>query len=145
LAAGQSRPLPDEVEQYLIRLGDLGFSQRWITLQADLWLLVFATHPEAAPELLRDQASAISDLELRQIFLAYDRARDLDPDDPRVGRLAKRIVRATTRRYGRDADLPGQTTNSSVPQLIQDSINAMSPAWQRVDLLVRQELGRHMR
>lgn len=145
LAAGHSRPLPDEVHEYLIQLGDLGFSQRWIALQADLWLLVFATHPEAAPDLLRDQASAVGDLELRRIFLTYDQACDLEPDDPQLGRLAHRIVRATTTRYGRDTDLPGQATNSAVPQLIQDSINAMSPAWKRVDFLVRRELGQRMR
>ena len=55
---------------------------------------------------------------MRQIFLDYDRAYDLDPNDPAVDDLARRIVEATRQRYGA-GDLPGSQIGSEVPALIQ--------------------------
>jgi hypothetical protein len=108
-------------------------------METDLWILVFATHPGTAIELFRDQGQALTDQALRQIYLDYDHAYDLDPNDPRLGDLARRIVAATRSRYG-PGDLPGQVTGSAVPALIQESINASSPAWQRLDTLIRDQL-----
>jgi len=48
-------------------------------LEGDLWILVFAAHPDMARELFRDQAQSLTDPTLRQIYLDYDRAHDLDP------------------------------------------------------------------
>src|SRR5205807_649068 len=67
-------------------------------------------------------------------------AHDLDPRDPRIDDLACRIVDATRERYGTD-DLPGHDTNSEIPALIQGAVNASSPAWQRLDTLIRKRLG----
>jgi DNA-binding transcriptional MerR regulator len=142
LAAGHTRLLPGDVEHHLRQLGDLGFSERWIALETDLWILVFATHPDTGSELFRDQAQALTDPTLRQIYLDYDRAHDLDPDDPVLADLARRIVDATTQRYGATGDLPGQSTGSEIPNLIQGAVNAMSPAWQRLDSLIRSQLRR---
>jgi DNA-binding transcriptional MerR regulator len=141
LASGQTRLLPAEVDTHLQRLSDLGFSERWVTLEGDLWILVFATHPDVAHELFRDQAQAVTDPTLRQIYLDYDRAHDVDPRDPLLVDLARRIIDATTQRYG-TGDLPGQATRSEIPRLIQSAVNAASPAWQRLDELVRDELQR---
>ena len=90
-------------------------------------------------DLFRDQAQALADPDLRQIYLDYDRARDLDPADPAVERLAGRIVAASRRRYG-DGELPGQDVESPIPALIQGSVNALSPAWRRLDALIRAQL-----
>ncbi len=139
LATGGTRLLPGEVDQHLDRLGALGFSQRWVFLERDLWILVFATHPDIAPELFRDQAQALADPVLRQIYLDYDRAHDLEPSDPVIGELARRIVRATRDRYG-GAELPGQAVTSGIPQLVQAAVNARSAAWERLDELIREEL-----
>jgi DNA-binding transcriptional MerR regulator len=141
LASGQTRLLPPEVDQHLQRLRALGFSERWVTLEGDLWILVFATHPDIAHELFRDQAQAVTDPSLRQLYLDYDHAHDLDPRDPFLADLARRIVDATTQRYG-TGDLPGQATGSEIPRLIQGAVNAASPAWQRLDELIRDELQR---
>lgn len=139
LKAGEAETLPAEAGDYLRRLGELGFSPAWIGLQADLWLLVFVSDPTTAAQLLRDQSAALADPELRQLFLDYDRARDLDPGDPRLGELADRIVRATRDRYGA-GELPGQDATSPMPSLIQGAVNAMSPAWERLDGLIRELL-----
>ena len=141
LASGRTRLLPDEVEQHLQQLGELGFSARWVEMEGDLWILVFATHPDLALGLFRDQTQALTDPALRQIYLDYDGAYDLDARDPSLAAVAQRIVRATAQRYG-TGDLPGQATGSDIPQLIQGAVNALSPAWRRLDLLIRDALGR---
>ncbi len=140
LADGEVRLLPAEVTRHLDGLTDLGFSPRWVAMESDLWLLVFAIHPGTAAELFRDQLQALGDPTLRSIYLDYDRAHDLDPHDPRVDELAARIVAATRARYGDEA-LPGQDTGSDVPALVQGAVNASSPAWRRLDALIRTELG----
>jgi DNA-binding transcriptional MerR regulator len=139
LAAGDLSLLPQEVSSHLQGLAALGFSPRWISMVTDLWILVFATHPDTAAELFRDQAETMTDAGLRQIFLDYDRAFDLDPHDPKVDDLARRIVTATRSRYGA-GELPGQVSGSQIPSLIQAAVNASSPAWRRVDALIRAQL-----
>jgi DNA-binding transcriptional MerR regulator len=139
LASGDTPMLPPEVSRHLVRLSDLGFSPRWVAMETDLWILVFATHADTAVELFQDQAQSLDDPALRQIYLDYDRSHDLDPRDPRLDDLAARIVAATRDRYG-GADLPGQSVDSDMPALIQASVNASSPAWRRIDTLVRDRL-----
>ena len=141
LASGHTRLLPAKVDQHLQWLRDLGFSERWVTLQGDLWILVFATHPDMAHQLFQDQAQQLTDPVLRQLYFDYDRAHDLDPQDPFLADLARRMVDATTQRYG-TGDLPGQATGSEIPRLIQSAVNASSPAWQRIDFLIRDNLHR---
>ncbi len=139
LAAGQAAPLPGEVGAHLERLTRWGFTPRWVEVQRDLWILVFATHPESAGSLFHDQAESLADPELRRIFLAYDHAYDLDPDDPRIEGLARRIAEATRDRYGPDRP-PELDAASEIPTLIQGTVNASSPAWKRLDGLIRAHL-----
>jgi DNA-binding transcriptional MerR regulator len=139
LAHGRLHRLPPEVGSHLERLPGLGFSPRWVALETDLWILVFATHPDTAIELFHDQAQALTDPALLQIYLDYDRAHELDPHDPHLNDLAQRIVTSTKRRYG-SGELPGQVPGSDIPALIQQAINVSSPAWQRLDDLIRNQL-----
>jgi hypothetical protein len=90
--------------------------------------------------LFIDQIQALTDPDLRQIYLDYDQVHDLDPQDPRVDDLAGRIVTATRSRYG-TGDLPGQVPGSDLPALIQGAVNASSPAWRRLDSLIRVQIG----
>jgi DNA-binding transcriptional MerR regulator len=140
LEASHLQRLPPEVVRQLEAMPRVGFSARWVALQTDLWILVFATHPADALELFRDQARAQANLSLRRLFLAYDRAHDLRPLDPAIDELARRIVDTTRKRYG-SSDLPGQQVGSAIPALIQASVSAASPAWRRLDLLVRAQLA----
>ena len=140
LAARESAALPEGIGAYLADLTRWGFTSRWVDLQRDLWILVFATHPGQAADVFRDQSASLSDPALRQVFLDYDGAYDLDPGDPRIADLARRIVAATRSRYGRD-ELPHVDPASEIPALIQDTVNAASPAWRRLDSLIRRQLG----
>ncbi|WP_406015848.1 MerR family transcriptional regulator [Streptomyces sp. NBC_00984] len=139
LAAGQLAPLPTEVGAHLEHLARWGFTPRWVDLQRDLWILVFATHPDRAITLFHDQAETLADPALRQLFLDYDHAHDLDADDPRIDGLARRIAKATRERYGPD-EPPELDAASDIPALIQGTVNASSPAWQRLDTLIRAQL-----
>jgi DNA-binding transcriptional MerR regulator len=92
LASGRPRLLPAGVDHHLRQLEDHGFSPRWVAMEGDLWILVFATHPDIAPGLLRDEVEALTDPDLRRIYLDYDRVHDLDPSDPFLPELARRMV-----------------------------------------------------
>lgn len=140
LADGHLPALPAEVGRYVEQLARLGFSDRWVALQQDLWILVFATHPDTALTLFRDQAQIMTDPALRELALDYDHAHDLDPRDPRIDDLATRLVDATHDRYG-TGDLPGYGADSAIPALIQGAVNSSSPAWRRLDTLIRAQLG----
>ncbi|MEV0555640.1 MerR family transcriptional regulator [Streptomyces sp. NPDC050597] len=139
LAAGHLAPLPTEVGAHLEDLARWGFTPRWADLQRDLWILVFATHSDQAITLFHDQAETLADPALRQLFLDYDHAHDLDADDPRIDDLARRITEATRNRYGPD-EPPQLDATSEIPALIQGTVNASSPAWQRLDTLMRAHL-----
>ncbi|WP_435158646.1 MerR family transcriptional regulator [Amycolatopsis sacchari] len=139
LADGRLLAVPAEVARHLDRLRDHGFSERWVALQHDLWILVFAAHPAAASTLLREQAEIVAESGTRRIALDYDQAHDLPPHDPRIDDLARRIVEATRARYGAGA-LPGYGADSAIPALIQRAVNASSPAWRRLDTLIRAQL-----
>jgi DNA-binding transcriptional MerR regulator len=136
LASGDIRLLPDDVEDHLLRLDELGFTARWVAMERDLWIVVYATHPEIAGQFFADQAEAVSDPALRRLYLDYDRAHDLEPDDPFITSLAERIVEASLARYGTDV-LQGQPPDSPIPQLLQSRVNAESSAWQHLDTLIR--------
>ncbi|MFZ3468304.1 MerR family transcriptional regulator [Streptomyces sp. 4.24] len=142
LAAGQLVPLPAEVGVHLEDLARWGFTPRWVALQRDLWILVFATHPDDANMLFRDQSGSLADPRLRQLFLDYDHAYDLEADDPGLDDLAHRIAGAHRERHGAD-EPPQVDAGSQIPALIQGTVNASSPAWQRLDTLIRAELGLH--
>lgn len=140
LADGHLPATPAAVRDLLARLTAWGFSRRWVDLQRDLWILVHATHPDTAATLVADQAEMLRDEEMRQIFQDYDRAYDWKPLDKRIDALAERIVAATRARYG-TGELPGPDAGSAVPGLIQQTVNAASPAWRRLDTLIRRRLG----
>jgi hypothetical protein len=128
------------VTEYLDLLPQRGFTSRWTALVTDLWILAFATQPETARALFDDQRAMLEDPDHLAVFLEYDRVHDLDPDDPRIAALAARIVAATRSRYG-DSALPGQDPDSGPSALSQATVNATSPAWKRLDTLIRTDLA----
>lgn len=140
LADGYSLAIPAEVRSHLAQLPRFGFTERWVALQYDLWILVFATQPDTAMTRFHDEAQILADPALREVFLDYDHAHDLDPDDRRIDDLARRIVSAIFERHG-TGDLPGHDARAEIPALIQAAVNASSPAWRRLDTLIREQLG----
>ncbi|MCX5071136.1 MerR family transcriptional regulator [Streptomyces sp. NBC_00513] len=97
---------------------------------------------EVASHLIRfhDQPDVLADPTLRQLFLAYDHAYDLGADDPRLDDLARRIAEANRERYGSN-EPPGLDADFEIPALIHGTVNASSPAWERLDSLIRAQLN----
>lgn len=58
LATGSTGLLPTGVCEYLDTLRDIGLSDQWIAMESELWILLFATHPDTAEHLLADQHQA---------------------------------------------------------------------------------------
>ncbi|GAA1557661.1 MerR family transcriptional regulator [Kribbella hippodromi] len=142
LAGGELRFLPAEVDDHLDGLPALGFSARWIAMERDLWIILYATQPDLADTFFRDQTQSLTDPALRDLYLASDQAHDLDPTDPELEALADRIVAASIERYGTEP--PGMSsTDPTIHQLLQGAVNDSSPAWQRLDTMIRGRLGRH--
>jgi len=131
--------LPSGVAAYLDLLSQIGLSREWIDLEEDLWVLAFATDPDAAAALLADQHQAKTVPEVQRVYRDYDRARDLDPGDPRLRQLADEILRIARDRYA-DQPPPAPPADSPIPRLIQDMINSTSPAWKRLDRYLRAGL-----
>lgn len=138
--AGPQPQLPVGVADYLDLLAQVGLSPQWIAMERDLWVLAFATHPQSAAAMLADQHQAKTLPEVQQIYRDYDRARDLDPDDPRLEELAERILQVTRDRYAGQPP-PAPPMDSPVPQLVQTMINGASPAWKRLDQRLRTSLA----
>lgn len=137
--AAPDQSLPPGVQDYLELLTWIGMSDRWVDMERDLWLLAFATHAASAAQLLADQHDAKTHPAVQQVYRDYDRARDLDPDDPLLKDLARRIRRLAHERYA-DRPPPAPPADSPLPALIQDMINGSSPAWRRVDHYLRTGL-----
>jgi DNA-binding transcriptional MerR regulator len=139
LASTESQ-LPPGVADYLDLLQQIGLSPDWVSMERDLWSLAFVTHPESAAALLADQHQAKMLPEVQRIYLEYDQARDLDPDDSRLRQLAERILGLSRDRYA-DQSPPAVPSDSPVPALIQAMINSTSPAWERLDRYLRTGLA----
>ena len=71
-------------------------------LERDLWLLLHAVSPKEADGWIADKLDALDDPEFQAIYLAYDAAFDLPPDDPGLPALAERARRWYTARYQAD-------------------------------------------
>ena len=140
LASGRDKLLPPEVARHVKRLHEIGLSQRWIDLVSELWILAFATHPDTACRAY--QRPGPTDGRPR----SYGRSSwtttvptTSTQMTPPLDALAQRMIEATRRRYPA-GELPGQETSSEIPALIQAAVNDSSPAWQKIDTLVREQL-----
>ncbi|MDR7274869.1 MerR family transcriptional regulator [Catenuloplanes atrovinosus] len=124
-----------DVATYLERLREIGVSDRTVTLERDLWIMLQPVAPDAAAAWIADKLTAIQDPEFRALCLAYDAAFDWPPDDPRIPALADR----TRRWYARQ---PTETEPASTPDgpaaaLATITTATASPAWARIADLSR--------
>jgi DNA-binding transcriptional MerR regulator len=124
-----------EVATYLERLQGLGISERTVHLERDLWLLLHAVSPKDADGWIADKLDALDDPEFQAIYLAYDAAFDLPPDDPGLPALAARARRWYATRY--QATESAGDVDPAISQLAAASVGASSPAWTRLAELAR--------
>jgi len=139
LAAGDRLVVPSDVADYLGRLRTLGVSERYVELERDGWMLLRVASPGAVAAWIAEKVALLGDEQYRRFCVDYDRCIDWAPDDPRIDDLAERMADWTVQRYP-DTD-PRQPTgldiDPTILQLIQSSIVDSSPAWRRLNELVR--------
>lgn len=141
LAAGDSLFLPPKIAELLDQLRAIGVSPRTVQIERDGWILLAARYRNAAEDAAHDKVKGLADPEFRQIYLAYDRAADWDPADPRLEQVADQIL-AFAAKYE-----PGEAT--SRPEMADDQLTValmsppgdLPPSWQRLDELVQEKAG----
>ncbi|HUQ60768.1 MerR family transcriptional regulator [Lentzea sp.] len=123
LRAGNALFLTEDAAAVLERLRALGVSERGLRMERDVWVLMQAVAPDEAAVWLADKAAALADPEFQRIYLAYDEAFALGPDDPRLPALAERAAAWTRNR----PVMP--MADPEITALAMAAAGASSPAW----------------
>jgi DNA-binding transcriptional MerR regulator len=136
LAGGDTLFLPAKIVELLDRLRAIGVTARTVQIERDGWILLAARYSEAAGEAARKKLEALAGPEFQQIYLAYDEAADWDPADPRLERLADRIIAlAASHGVGSDASPADKLADDPVTMALMSPSGDMPPAWLRLDEL----------
>ena len=118
--------LTPEAAAMLEKLREIGVSERGVTMEREVWVLMQAVAPDEAAVWLADKAEALEDPEFQRIYLEYDEAFEWSPDDPRLPALAKRAAAWTADR----AQMP--VADPEITALAMEAAGASSPAWNRM-------------
>ncbi|MFD9698663.1 MerR family transcriptional regulator [Lentzea sp. NPDC059081] len=123
LRAGTALFLTDDAAALLERLRELGVSDRGVRMEREVWVLMQAVAPEEAAVWLADKTDALADPEFQRIYLDYDEAFGLAPDDPRLPALAQRAAAW----LGNRPAMP--VADPEITALAMSAAGASSPAW----------------
>jgi DNA-binding transcriptional MerR regulator len=139
LMAGERLVLAAEVVELLDRMSALGVSDRTITLERDGWTLLMALAPESVAKWAAEKAAALTDPDFQQIYLDWEEAYDWDPNDPRLAALA---AHAAAYLEHPAVPLPDPDPGlAAANALLAAQLAAGSPAWRRLEELVRDQAG----
>ncbi|MFI6026702.1 helix-turn-helix domain-containing protein [Amycolatopsis magusensis] len=129
--------LPEIATGLLDRLRGLGFSERYVNIERDTWILATAVMPAIIDEYLPTKLALLDDEEYVRVLRIYDEALDWAPDDPRIDELAR-----ATLIEGMRVTMPGDTAAiRELPPEIVDIVTAYqsdAPAWQALDERTRR-------
>lgn len=92
LAAGDRLALPPEAVEYLDRLRELDVPEQAIEMERDAWILVAAQMPDRMPALMALKRAQIEEPAVTAMYLDLVEAVDWAPDDPRLVKVADRLV-----------------------------------------------------
>jgi DNA-binding transcriptional MerR regulator len=145
LLAGDRLVLPAEVANLLEELRAMGTSERGVELEREGWVLMEALCPELVEGWAEDKRQALSDPETRRLYLAWDQAWDLDPDDPRLEELADSMVAWAASHQGDEQAKQLRSAEKSslavVERLLAAESESYSPAWRRLGELTKARRG----
>ena len=113
-------------------------SQRGIVLERDIWILLQSVSPAEAAIWIEDKLDAIGDPEFCAIYVECDAAFDWSPDEPRLEALADRSQRWLANRRRRVDGAVQPVQNASIAQFVSTSVEASSPAWDRLIEISRE-------
>lgn len=136
LASGDRLVLPAAVVDYLDRLRVLGVSERGIAMEREGWVVVAVRAPDRAAEWASAKLTQIDDPAFRMLYLAFDQAFDMSPDDPRLLPLADDVCRfLATVEPELGAAGESDVSEFLVP-LLDSWVLTASPAWVRLQALI---------
>ncbi|MEU0880182.1 MerR family transcriptional regulator [Lentzea sp. NPDC005914] len=135
LRAGDRMFLPAEIADYLDRLRALGVSERGVQFERDGWIVLAASYPDQALGWIEQKVEQLADPEFRQFYVTYDQAHDWDPADPRLDCLADVMA---ARLQQEAAQTVHEVLSADEKSLLGAHVREYSPAWIRLDELVRQ-------
>ncbi len=134
LVGGDSLALPQVAVDYLDKLRALGVSEESVKVERDSWILINARYPEKVPEWMAAKTEQLDWPAFKDMYLAFDRARDWAEDDPRLEKVADQLA-AVFRQISDQLPTVGQD-DSDLEQPVVELLDAKaldaSPAWRRV-------------
>ena len=145
LVAGERLFLPTEIADYIQDLRSLGVSERGVLMERDGWIMLAANYPDKAPGWIAQKRAQLADPDFRKFYLTYDLAYDWNPSDPRLAELADTMAA----RFLQQAQQAGvdaaewtiqEIVSDDEQKLLADHVNQHSPAWLRLNALVRQRV-----
>jgi DNA-binding transcriptional MerR regulator len=142
LAAGDTLFLPPKIAELLDRLRAIGVGARTIQIERDGWILLAARFREAADDAAGEKLTALADADFRQIYLAYDRAADWDPSDPRLAEVAEQLLAFAARYEPGPAASPPEMASDQLTVALMAPPGDLPPAWRRLDEICREKAGR---
>jgi hypothetical protein len=107
--------LPPEAIEYLDRLRELNVPEQAIEMERDAWILVAAQIPDQMPALMALKRGQIEDPAVTEMYLDLVGAADWGPDDPRLAKIADRLVAMIE-----DAEEEEQTIDDQVIEFALD-------------------------
>jgi DNA-binding transcriptional MerR regulator len=138
LGSGDHLVLPDEVVGYLDRLRAVGVSERAVAMEREGWIVVAARAPDRAIEWTTLKQQQLGDPEFLALYLGFDRAFDLDPEDPRLITLADDMCAFLARVLTEPAEPVESEVSEHLAALLDGWIVPASPAWLRLKRLIEQ-------
>jgi DNA-binding transcriptional MerR regulator len=133
LSGGDRLFVPEQVAAYLDFLRAIGLSARYVQIERDLWILLWAVDPHDVDRRIRERREGLADPELQRLILDFDQAFTADPDDPSLHDIARRMIDVTISRSGWDDKAWNDGTDFQA--LLQNAIMGRSPAWDEIQHL----------
>lgn len=141
LTAGDSLFLPPRIADLLDQLRAIGVSPRTVQIERDGWILLAAKYRNAADDAAQEKVKGLADPDFRAIYLAYDRAADWDPADPRLEEIADQILVFAARYEPGDAAFPPELADDQLTIALMSPPGDLPPAWRRLDELIQEKAG----
>lgn len=140
LCGGDRLFVPEQIADYLDFLRAIGLSARYVEIERDLWILLWAVQPNDVDRQIRERREGLADPQIQRLILDFDQAFTADPDDPSLPDIAKRMIDVTVGRSGWDDTAWNDGTDFQA--LIQNAIMGRSPAWDRIQHLAIERFYR---
>jgi DNA-binding transcriptional MerR regulator len=139
LAAGDSLFLPPKIAELLDHLRAIGVGPRTVQIERDGWILLAARYRDSADNAAHEKVKAFADPDFREIYLAYDRAAEWDPADPRLGHIAEQILAFAERYTPGEAAAPPELAADELTVALMSPPGDLPPAWHRLDELIQEK------